>query len=47
MRGMFDNLDKAGYKPNPDDVYSQAYPHAYLTKEDQEKIQRHIRSLKK
>lgn len=45
--GMFGNVDRAGYKPNSSDVYSKTYPHAYLTPEDEVKIERHVRSLKK
>lgn len=45
--GMFGNLDKKGYKPYEWDIYSKAYPHAYLNSEDETRIASHVRSLKK
>lgn len=47
MRGMYANLDRAGYVPNEKDVYSKAYPHAYLETEDARRFSTHVRSLRR
>lgn len=47
MQGMFGNVDRAGYKPFLGEIYSEVYPHAFLTLEDKSRIERHVRSLRK
>lgn len=47
MRGMFSNLDKSGYIPYEDDVYSRIYTHRELDNNDEKTLRMHIRSLQR
>lgn len=47
MRGIFSDLDRAGYTPTPDEVYPKVFKHASLTKPEIDKIAAHVKQLKR
>ncbi|MBR3211187.1 MAG: hypothetical protein IKF71_04550 [Bacilli bacterium] len=47
LRGLFKNLDAAGYKPNEGQIYTDLYPHAHLSDQEIEKIKMKIKKCRK